>query len=60
MTFPRLNMASYWLYFLGGVVMVISFFSRAAQHKAVGQATPHSPQSSRLKDKHGGCLAWFC
>ncbi len=26
MTFPRLNMASYWLYFLGGVVMVISFF----------------------------------
>jgi len=26
MAFPRLNMASYWLYFLGGVVMLISFF----------------------------------
>ena len=26
MAFPRLNMASYWLYFLGGVVMLLSFF----------------------------------
>ncbi|MBP9853268.1 MAG: cbb3-type cytochrome c oxidase subunit I [Candidatus Omnitrophica bacterium] len=26
MVFPRLNMASYWLYFLGGVVMLGSFF----------------------------------
>lgn len=26
MAFPRLNMASYWLYFLGGVVMLASFF----------------------------------
>lgn len=26
MAFPRLNMASYWLYFLGGVVMLGSFF----------------------------------
>ena len=25
MAFPRLNMASYWLYFLGGVVMLVSF-----------------------------------
>jgi cytochrome c oxidase subunit 1 len=25
MAFPRLNMASYWLYFLGGVVMLLSF-----------------------------------
>lgn len=26
MAFPRLNMASYWFYFLGGVVMLGSFF----------------------------------
>jgi cytochrome c oxidase subunit I len=26
MAFPKLNMASYWLYFAGGVVMVSSFF----------------------------------
>jgi len=25
MAFPKLNMASYWVYFLGGVVMLISF-----------------------------------
>jgi cytochrome c oxidase subunit 1 len=26
MAFPRLNMASYWAFFLGGVVMIASFF----------------------------------
>jgi cytochrome c oxidase subunit 1 len=26
MAFPRINMASYWVYFLGGVVMLSSFF----------------------------------
>ena len=26
MAFPKLNMASYWAYFLGGVVMLVSFF----------------------------------
>jgi len=26
MAFPRLNMASYWVYFLGGVTMLVSFF----------------------------------
>ncbi|MGE0266866.1 MAG: cbb3-type cytochrome c oxidase subunit I [Candidatus Omnitrophota bacterium] len=26
MAFPRLNMASYWLYFVGGIVMLGSFF----------------------------------
>ena len=25
MAFPRLNMASYWLYFLGGITMLVSF-----------------------------------
>jgi cytochrome c oxidase subunit 1 len=26
MAFPRLNLASYWFYFAGGVVMLVSFF----------------------------------
>jgi len=28
MAFPKLNMASYWSYFVGGVVMLVSFFQR--------------------------------
>jgi len=27
MSFPRLNMASYWFFFLGGVTMLLSFFA---------------------------------
>ncbi|MFA5060071.1 MAG: cbb3-type cytochrome c oxidase subunit I [Candidatus Omnitrophota bacterium] len=27
MAFPKLNMASYWAYFLGGVTMLVSFFA---------------------------------
>jgi len=26
MAFPKLNMASYWVYFVGGVIMLVSFF----------------------------------
>jgi len=26
MAFPKLNMASYWVYFVGGIIMIISFF----------------------------------
>src|SRR3982750_2851768 len=26
MTFPKINMASYWAFFVGGVIMLISFF----------------------------------
>ena len=26
MTFPKINMASYWAFFVGGVVMLVSFF----------------------------------
>ncbi len=26
MAFPKINMASYWSYFMGGVIMVVSFF----------------------------------
>ena len=26
MAFPKLNMASYWVYFIGGIIMLVSFF----------------------------------
>ncbi len=34
MAFPRINMASYWFYFLGGVVMLASFFIPGGAAKA--------------------------
>jgi len=34
MAFPKLNMASYWAYFVGGVVMLASFFVPAGAAKA--------------------------
>lgn len=34
MAFPKINMASYWAYFLGGVVMLSSFFVPAGAAKA--------------------------
>lgn len=34
MAFPRLNMASYWVYFLGGVIMLVSFFLEGGAAKS--------------------------
>src|SRR5690606_16060303 len=34
MAFPRLNMASYWIYFIGGVVMLASFFPESGPVQA--------------------------
>lgn len=34
MAFPRLNMASYWMYFAGGVIMLVSFFIPGGAAKA--------------------------
>lgn len=34
MAFPRLNMASYWVYFLGGVIMLAGFFVPGGAAKA--------------------------
>src|SRR3954469_292450 len=34
MAFPRLNALSYWLYFLGGVVLMLSFFAGGGPAKA--------------------------
>jgi len=34
MAYPRVNMASYWCYFLGGVVMLVSFFIEGGAAKS--------------------------
>ena len=51
MTFPKLNMWSYWLYFVGGVVMLGSFFvpSGAAQ----SGWTNYSPLASLAQPANG-------
>src|SRR5436309_15402003 len=43
MAFPRLNALSYWLYFLGGVVLMLSFLSKGAP--ARGGWTMYPPNS---------------
>jgi cytochrome c oxidase subunit 1 len=52
MAFPRLNALSYWLYFLGGVVLMLSFFAKGGPAKAGWTAytplsTLHSPGSGQ-------------
>jgi cytochrome c oxidase subunit I len=44
MAFPRLNALSYWLYFLGGVVLMLSFF--AVNGAARGGWTMYTPLST--------------
>lgn len=43
MAFPRLNMASYWVYFCGGVVMISSFFVKGGA--AASGWTSYAPLS---------------
>jgi cytochrome c oxidase subunit 1 len=44
MAFPRLNALSYWFYFLGGVVLMLSFFS--VDGAARGGWTMYTPNST--------------
>src|SRR5437763_15613811 len=41
MAFPRINMASYWAFFMGGVIMLVSFFVPGGAAK--GGWTSYSP-----------------
>ena len=56
MAFPKLNMLSYWVYFLGGLVMLASFSCRAARHSQDGRRIPRSP-SLREPGKRPGSSA---
>ncbi len=55
MTFPKINMASYWSFFLGGVVMLASFFVPGGAAK--GGWTSYTPLSV-IADK-GPEYHWF-
>jgi len=56
MAFPRLNMASYWVYFLGGVVMIASFF--LPEGPARSGWTSYPPLS--VLDAAHGQTFWLC
>ena len=43
MTFPKINMASYWAFFVGGVIMLVSFFVPGGAAK--GGWTSYTPLS---------------
>ncbi|MCH1409966.1 MAG: cbb3-type cytochrome c oxidase subunit I, partial [Verrucomicrobiales bacterium] len=55
MAFPRLNMASYWFFLLGGVLMFVSFFLPSGAAKAGW--TNYSPLATTT-DLHYGDLFW--
>ena len=55
MAFPRLNMASFWCYFIGGTLMVVSFFLPSGAAK-VGW-TNYSPLSSQT-DLNFASIFW--
>ena len=57
MAFPKLNMASYWAYFIGGVIMIVSFLCPVARPIRDGHPTRPwrlSPPPARLC----GFLGW--
>ena len=58
MAFPKLNMMSYWVYFIGGVIMLASFL-RAGRRGAVraGRRIRRS-RSSRPSARRCGSSAW--
>jgi cytochrome c oxidase subunit 1 len=45
MTFPKINMASYWSFFVGGVIMLVSFFVRVVQRREAGRRIRRSRSS---------------
>ena len=56
MAFPKLNMASYWAYFLGRVVMLASFLCPGAA-SSDGRRIVRWPIAT--KDKRIGSSGWF-
>lgn len=55
MAFPKLNMTSYWLYFIGGVIMFLSFF--LPDGAAQSGWTSYPPLSIIASD---GQTLWLC
>src|SRR5437868_3314020 len=57
MAFPKLNMASYWSYFVGGVVMLASFFARGGA--AMSGWTSYAPLSVVTQPGQLGQTMWL-
>ena len=57
MAFPKLNAASYWTYFVVGVVMMASFFTPEVQQDRDGHLT--LPYLFLNPAKPCGCFQWF-
>lgn len=56
MAFPRLNMMSYWTYFVGGVIMLTSFFIPGGAAKT---GWTSYPPLSIIQDNPGNWHVWF-
>jgi len=57
MAFPKLNMASYWVYFLGGVTMLVSFFVPGGS--AMSGWTSYAPLSIIAQPGQLGQTLWL-
>jgi cytochrome c oxidase subunit 1 len=55
MAFPRLNMASYWSFFVGGVIMLASFFAEGGAAQAGWTAYPPLSEITPAK----GQIMWL-
>ena len=57
MAFPKLNMMSYWVYFVGGVVMLASFFPTGGAAQSGWTSYPpladHCTRPDDVADRHG-------
>ena len=61
MTFPRINMASFHAFFLGGVVMLVSFFIPGGAAQAGWTSySPLATTHSRPTARRSGSSAWCC
>ena len=54
MAFPKLNMMSYWVYFVGGVVMLASFFVPRRRRAVRLDLVSAALRSSRRRARPGG------
>jgi cytochrome c oxidase subunit 1 len=57
MAFPKLNMVSYWVYFIGGVIMLSSFFVRGGA--AMSGWTSYAPLSVIAQPGQLGQTMWL-
>jgi cytochrome c oxidase subunit I len=60
MAFPRLNLASYWFYLAGGVVMLASFFTAGRRGQLGWTSYPPLADIAPARARRGGSRACCC